>query len=147
MVHLLNVTYNMFNDFLDYIPSFVYRPQFYPGTDAFVLCFSLVDPTSFENIESKWVSELKHHCPTVPIVLVGMKKDLRHCNNMKENGEKNIHTQREEGLALAERIKAFSYIECSAKTGDNVREVFESATKAALQEKPKSRVSKKCNIL
>ena len=32
------------------------RPLAYPQTDAFVVCFSVVDPTSFENALNKWVS-------------------------------------------------------------------------------------------
>lgn len=34
---------------------------------------------------------------------------------------------------MANRISAFGYLECSAKTKDGVREVFEMATRAALQ--------------
>ncbi|XP_045703658.1 transforming protein RhoA-like isoform X3 [Phyllostomus hastatus] len=39
----------------------------------------------------------------------------------------------EQGRAMARRIGAFGYAECSAKTKDGVREVFEMATRAALQ--------------
>ena len=38
----------------------------------------------------------------------------------------------EEGRAMAERINAIAYLECSAKSKEGVREVFESATSAAL---------------
>lgn len=34
---------------------------------------------------------------------------------------------------MANRISAFGYLECSAKTKDGVRDVFEMATRAALQ--------------
>lgn len=39
----------------------------------------------------------------------------------------------EEGRDMANRISAFGYLECSAKTKEGVREVFEMATRAALQ--------------
>ncbi|XP_069325304.1 transforming protein RhoA-like isoform X3 [Eulemur rufifrons] len=39
----------------------------------------------------------------------------------------------EEGRDMANRIGALGYMECSAKTKDGVREVFEMATRAALQ--------------
>ncbi|KAM4823707.1 transforming protein RhoA-like isoform X3 [Urocitellus parryii] len=39
----------------------------------------------------------------------------------------------EEGRVMANRIGAFGYLECSAKTKDGVREVFVMATRAALQ--------------
>lgn len=51
----------------------------------------------------------------------------------------------EEGRQMAERIGAFAYLECSAKTKDGVREVFETATRAALQSKTKK--GKKCEVL
>ncbi|KAG9470453.1 hypothetical protein GDO78_017787 [Eleutherodactylus coqui] len=38
-----------------------------------------------------------------------------------------------EGRDMANRISAYGYMECSAKTKDGVREVFELATRAALQ--------------
>lgn len=42
---------------------------------------------------------------------------------------------------MANRINAFGYLECSAKTKDGVREVFEMATRAALQAKRRSKKS------
>lgn len=42
---------------------------------------------------------------------------------------------------MANRINAFGYLECSAKTKDGVREVFEMATRAALQAKKRGRKS------
>ena len=52
----------------------------------------------------------------------------------------------EEGRAMAERIEAFAYPECSAnfeysaKSKDGVREVFETAPRAALQNQVKPRI-------
>ena len=55
------------------------RPLSYPGTDVFLLCFSLVNKTSLSNVEIQWVPELrsKGGWKGAPIILVGMKKDLR----------------------------------------------------------------------
>lgn len=47
----------------------------------------------------------------------------------------------EEARDMANRINAFGYLECSAKTKDGVREVFEMATRAALQAKRRSKKS------
>lgn len=41
----------------------------------------------------------------------------------------------DEAKDTANWINAFGYLECSAKTKDGVREVFEMATRAALQAK------------
>lgn len=40
-------------------------------TDCFLLCFSISARSSYENVASKWYPEIKHHCPHVPIILVG----------------------------------------------------------------------------
>lgn len=46
---------------------------------------------------------------------------------------------------MAEQIGAYKYLECSAKTRDGVREVFEHATRAALMSKKSRR--KGCLLL
>ena len=40
-------------------------------------------------------------------------------------------------MAVAQKIGARHYLECSAKTGEGVREVFQYATRAALLSRPK----------
>ena len=105
-----------------------------------------------ENILEKWAPEVNHSCPKVPIVLVGNKKvgaisnqatlihfqDLRNDpNTIKELGKmKQEPVTPEEGRAMAERINAIAYLECSAKSKEGVREVFETATRAALMVRP-----------
>lgn len=49
------------------------RPLSYPQTDVFFVCYSVESRTSFENIEPKWVPEVRHYCPDVPLVLVACK--------------------------------------------------------------------------
>ena len=53
------------------------RPLSYPQTDVAVLTFALDSRSSFSNIESKWLPEIRYHCPTVPIILLGLKADLK----------------------------------------------------------------------
>ena len=45
----------------------------------------------------------------------------------------------EEGRTMAEKINAFAYLECSAKSMEGVIEVFETVTMAALQVKKKKK--------
>ncbi len=119
------------------------------------MCFSVDSPDSLENIPEKWTPEVKHFCPNVPIILVGNKKDLRNDPaTIKGNyiflyfvrlclyqplivtelaKMKQEPVKPEEGRAMAEKISAFAYLECSAKSKEGVREVFETATRAALQ--------------
>ena len=53
------------------------RPLSYPQTDVFLLCFAITSVSSFDNVRDKWVPEIRHYCPKVPMLLVGMKGDLR----------------------------------------------------------------------
>ncbi|KAF3426908.1 hypothetical protein E2986_07592 [Frieseomelitta varia] len=94
------------------------RPLSYPDTDVILMCFSIDSPDSLENIPEKWTPEVKHFCPNVPIILVGNKKDLRNDpNTIKELSKmKQEPVKPEEGRAMAEKINAFAYLECSAKS-------------------------------
>ncbi|KAJ4976447.1 hypothetical protein NE237_001553 [Protea cynaroides] len=51
-------------------------PLSYRGADVFIIAFSLISRSSFENITKKWVPELRHYAPSVLIVLVGTKLDI-----------------------------------------------------------------------
>jgi small GTP-binding protein len=53
------------------------RPLSYPHTDIFILCFSVTTPVSFENIKSKWSSEIERYAPGTPFIIVGTKSDSR----------------------------------------------------------------------
>lgn len=123
------------------------RPLSYPDTDVILMCFSVDSPDSLENIPEKWTPEVKHFCPNVPIILVGNKKDLRNDpHTIKELAKmKQEPVKPQEGRAMAEKINAFAYLECSAKSKEGVREVFETATRAALQVKKKKK--SKCVLL
>ena len=111
------------------------------------MCFGIDNPDSLENITEKWQPEVRHFCPRVPVVLVGNKKDLRNDEFTRRElaKMKKEPVRYEQGREVSDTIHAVAYLECSAKTKDGVREVFETATKAALQTSPKKR--KKCRIL
>ena len=94
------------------------RPLSYPQTDVFLVCFSIVDPSSFENVSLKWLPEIRHHAPKVPLVLVGTKLDLR-------NDQGSIETTA--GQELAREIGAYRYYETSALTQEGLKHVFHEA--------------------
>ena len=108
------------------------RPLSYPQTDVFLICFSIVGPKSFDNVRDKWYPEASHNCPGTPIVLVGLKLDLR---DDKETVEK-LREERlapityEQGMQMAKEIRAFKYVECSALTQKGLKEVFDEAIAA-----------------
>ena len=125
------------------------RPLSYPDTHVILMCFSIDNPDSFENITEKWVPEVNHFCPNVPVVLVGNKKDLRHDKASAEELEKRKLTpvSAEEARIMADRMKMYTYMECSAKTREGVREIFETAARASLQKARKSRRNGICRLL
>lgn len=115
------------------------RPLSYPDTDVILLCFSIDSRSSFDNIQDKWAAEVAHFCGTkMTKILVGLKSDLR-ANN--ENAQPLVTA--EEGEAMASRIGAFRYVECSAKYGDNVPQVFNEAVRGIWEGEKKSTSSKK----
>ena len=109
------------------------RPLSYPETDVFLLCFSIDSLASFENIKAKWYHEVSHHCPKTPIVLVGLKLDLRDDKATLERlaKVKQKPITYEQGMKMAEEIRAFKYVECSALTQEGLKKVFDTAIIAA----------------
>ena len=82
------------------------RPMSYPDSEVILLCFSIDNKDSFDNIKEKWIPEIKQYCPKVPLILVGNKIDLRSDN------QKSI--KYEDGISMANQIGACTYLECSA---------------------------------
>lgn len=73
-------------------------------------------------------------CPSVPIILVGLKKDLREDPvAIEEMRKKSLRfVTAHDGEAAAREINAKRYLECSSLSGEGVDDVFEAATRAAL---------------
>jgi len=110
------------------------RPLSYPGTDVFLICFSLFSPESYESVTKKWYPEISEHTSDTPIILVGTKLDLRSkpeaVQSLKENNQEPISTKK--GEELAKKIGAKRYLECSALTQEGLARVFEEAVKVIL---------------
>ncbi|KAG4378741.1 hypothetical protein GLYMA_17G092100v4 [Glycine max] len=92
------------------------RPLSYRGADVFVLAFSLVSHASYENVLKKWVPELQHFAPGVPVVLVGTKLDLREDKHYLADHPGLAPVTSEQGEELRKLVGATYYIECSSKT-------------------------------
>ena len=114
-------------------------PMYFHAANAVIVVFSLNSKDTLEDAET-WVDELKEHYEEIPLLyLVGNKADLTE--------ERCISI--EEANAMAEKLHAF-YFETSAKTGQNINELFEdiayqieksehheqTATQPTLQENP-----------
>ncbi|EED80580.1 predicted protein, partial [Postia placenta Mad-698-R] len=110
------------------------RSLSYAETHVVMLCFSIDNPTSLDNIESKWIDEILEYCPGVKVCRMPLKCDLREDRATQERLSRyGTHTvQYEEGLAVARRIRASRYLECSAKHNRGVSEVFYEAARVSI---------------
>ncbi|KAG8878354.1 Rho GTPase [Tulasnella sp. 331] len=100
------------------------RPLSYPESDVILIVFSIDFPTSLMN----WYPEVSHFCPNTPLILVGTKTDLRRDDHTRRmlSAQGQTPVTPEQGLFVAKEIGA-KYMECSAKTGDGVAGVFDTA--------------------
>jgi len=127
------------------------RPLSYPGTDVVILCFSLVNESTYEAVRLKWNPEINHYLDGIPKILVGTKLDMREQKITDGALTKYEEITTEEGEDLAEEIGAFAYIETSPLTGKNMAQVFQKVMEAAMsnreeeeEEEPKKKsVTKK----
>nr|KYP66611.1 Rac-like GTP-binding protein RHO1 [Cajanus cajan] len=140
------------------------RPLSYRGADVFILAFSLISKASYENVSKKWIPELKHYAPGVPIILVGTKLesvpyyfviwnevDLRDDKQFCIDHPGAVPITSAQGEELRKLINAPAYIECSSKSQENVKAVFDAAIRVVLQppkqKKKKGKAQKACSIL
>ena len=86
---------------------------FYRSTELAILVYSVTDKKSFEDIEV-WLKQIKTHgTPECKIFLIGNKVDLP---DRVVTSEEGINCKKENRFEL--------YMETSAKTGLNIRELF-----------------------
>ena len=92
--------------------------SYYKNSACALIVYDITRRASFESL-SDWIEDCKNSSPkTVFMVLVGNKSDL----------QKNREVTEEEGKEFAEK-NGMIFFETSAKTGQNVEEVFkQSAT-------------------
>ena len=103
------------------------RPLSYPLTDIFILCFSITAPSSFENIKSKWHTEISKYAPGIPFILVGTKLDTRSDNavNAQLIAKRQAPITKARGETLCTELKGFKYVECSSLTQEGLKQVFD----------------------
>lgn len=112
------------------------RPLSYTESHIILIVFSIDFPTSLANVQDKWYPEVAHFCEGTPLILVGTKTDLRRDEQTRRmlGAQGQVPVTSEQGAAVAREIGA-KYVECSAKTGAGVQEVFNLALKESLKGK------------
>jgi Ras-related C3 botulinum toxin substrate 1 len=91
-------------------------------------------PASFENVRTKWIPELQHYAPGVPFILVGTKADMR----SDPTQISRIHGER-----LCVELKGQKYMECSARTQEGLKSVFDTAIQTVLYARQETKKRKK----
>jgi len=128
------------------------RPLSYPETDLLFVCFAIDCPNSLENVidkvimtsnickieyanSSQWYPEVLHFCPTTPVILCGLKSDLRYKKTcielLKTQGLTPVTL--EQGQQVATKMGAH-YMECSSKDRIGIDEIFDQAIIRATME-------------
>ncbi|KAG9318268.1 P-loop containing nucleoside triphosphate hydrolase protein [Chiua virens] len=110
------------------------RPLSYPESDVILIVFSIDFPVSLGNVQDKWYPEVAHFCEGTPLILVGTKTDLRRDDQTRRmlSAQGQAPVTAEQGASVAKEIGA-KYVECSAKTGTGVQDVFNLALKESLK--------------
>ncbi|KAJ1720940.1 GTP-binding protein Rho1 [Coemansia erecta] len=107
----------------------------YPDANVIIICFSIDSPDSLINVCEKWHVEAQQNAPRAPIILVGLKLDLRNdqavISELANYGQRPVTV--EEGERVAKSIGAVSYIECSSILNINVIDVFMIAARHSLR--------------
>lgn len=109
------------------------RPLYYKEKDVTLFCFSVASPSSFENIQEKWVPEVRHHQPGLIFILVGTQVDLRDDEATKQRlaRQRQACVRQEDGQKLAEQLGAVKYIEVCAKTSFKLEQLMSEVREQA----------------
>ncbi|KAG0251177.1 Rho GTPase [Actinomortierella ambigua] len=130
---------------LGYFPKRL-RPLSYTKAHIILIGYSVDTPDSLDNVTSKWIREVQEYCPDTPVILVGMKKDLRD-EAAGDTAKLSRFVNTAQADRVASEIGARNHLECSALTGDGVDDVFEAATRGALTVRPTETERGCCVIL
>ncbi|KAL4238850.1 hypothetical protein ACF0H5_003557 [Mactra antiquata] len=127
------------------------RTLSYFDTDVFVVCFSVADVDSFENVKSKWIPEIKQYRPDTPFIIVGTQVDKRDISpedslnstvSYRSADSASMRcVSRRKAKSSAKKLGAKHYCECSALRGEGVGDVISSALTTAIATTSKKKSS------
>ncbi|PBP18282.1 P-loop containing nucleoside triphosphate hydrolase protein [Diplocarpon rosae] len=96
--------------------------------DVIVLCYDISSRLSLVHAQRVWGNEIQRiflRKKEVPVLCLGLKRDLRRATD-----EKGI-IYPQEAYRIAQEMRCDRYMECSARTGELVHEVFEDICRTA----------------
>ncbi|KAH7827247.1 Rac2h, Rho family GTPase [Monocercomonoides exilis] len=109
----------------------------YEGIDVILACYSIVDISTFRNLQEKWIPEIQAITKEIPIIVVGTHVD-QIMTTHRGRGFVSIDAPRQ----LTERYKLSSCIEVSAKTERNLVSLFKEVGSLALDRRRKELTAK-----
>ena len=102
-------------------------------------------PTSLHHVLDTWLPELRRHCPSVPVLLVGTQADLRTdlqvFRELSKQDDQPIWPER--GQRWVKVLKLAAYAECSARTADGLKRVFDEAIWTAMKRRKAAKAMNK----
>ncbi|MHA1229070.1 MAG: Rab family GTPase [Candidatus Helarchaeota archaeon] len=101
-----------------------YRHIYYRGSQGCFVVYDVSRPITFKNVTEVWIRDLFNYLENrdIPIILISNKNDLIDVRRVSE----------EEGIECSRKIQALTFIQTSAKTGENVNKAFETMARALL---------------
>ncbi|KAG8784776.1 hypothetical protein FRC16_002117 [Serendipita sp. 398] len=103
------------------------------GSFRIHILFGIDHPPSLKEVIDIW--ELDKKDREEAILLVGCKVDTRVNRDNAGAYHEEKFVSFEKGMEMARHIGASIYLECSAKTGENIEEVFHHAVRLSLRAK------------
>ncbi len=98
------------------------RAHYIKGSDGGIIVFDLTRPESLDTVKS-WIKEVHETVPQLPLVLVGNKAD-----RVEERA-----VLVDEAKSLVKEDDLLFYIETSAKSGENVKSLFQEIAKRIIE--------------
>lgn len=88
-------------------------PSYINGANCAIFMFDITRNYSLLNIND-WIKIIRCELPDIPIIMVGGKLDL--------HDRRSVFSK--DAIELARSYNLYDYIECSAKTGENIELIF-----------------------
>jgi small GTP-binding protein len=97
------------------------RANYLRGTHGALVLFDLTQKTTLAHVQ-QWIDEIINVAGKIPIIVIGNKSDLPYKETIDERA-----------LALCQNL-GYPYLKTSAKTGDQMEEVFNQMAVAIMKE-------------
>ena len=111
----------------------------YAQSDVIIVCYSVVDRESYNNVSEFWVPEIRSYIGKArPIILVATQTDL----GLQADCDGNAVVTRKEGANLANKIGARLFMESSVHDSTSISKLFENVVSLKQKNRKTSLIEK-----